>query len=63
MPIANPPSSLPQAVLDQLGSLQFFNTVELGPNLFGTNIAEIKRDFQMQGYLVRAMKFKKWEQN
>ena len=61
LPQGQPFSSLPQTVLDQLGTLQLFRTVELGPNFIGANPAQIQQDFQKQGYSIRGMKFNIWE--
>lgn len=63
LPHGQPFSSLPQAVLDQLGSLQFFSTDELGRTLFGVNAAEIQKDFELKGYSVRSIQLDHWEQN
>lgn len=57
LPHGPPSSSLPQAVLDQIGSLQFFSTDELGRTLIGLNAAEIQTDFQPKIYSVRSIKF------
>ena len=63
LPHGQPFSSLPQVVLDQFGSLQFFSTDELGRTLIGVNAAKIQKDFQLKGYSVRSIKFDDWEQN
>jgi len=53
LPQGNPFSPLPQAVLDQCGSLQFFKTVELGSKMIGADPDAIQADFQKQGYSIR----------
>jgi hypothetical protein len=52
LPQGHPFSSLPQRVLDQLQSLQFYKTMELEPNIEGANSATIEADFDIQGYSV-----------
>jgi uncharacterized protein YcgL (UPF0745 family) len=52
LPQGHPFSALPQRVLDQLQSLQFYKTMELEPNIEGANSATIEADFDIQGYSV-----------
>jgi uncharacterized protein YcgL (UPF0745 family) len=58
LPQGNPFSSLPQSVLNQLGALQFFKTVELVTVMFAANPDVIKADFLEQGYSIRVAELK-----
>lgn len=53
LPQGNPFSVLPQAVLDQCGSLQFFQTLNLAPGVSLANPEAIELDLQKQGYSLR----------
>jgi hypothetical protein len=52
LPEGHPFSALPQDVLDQLRSLQFYKTMELNPNIEGANPATIEADFDIHRYSV-----------
>jgi hypothetical protein len=52
LPEGHPFSTLPQSVLDQLQSLQFYKRMELEPNMEGANSATVEADFDIQGYSV-----------
>jgi len=52
LPEGEPFSSLPQDVLDQLQSLQFYKTLELDGSMDGANPATIEADFDIHGYSV-----------
>ena len=51
-------SSLPQAVLDQFGTLQFWKTVELAPTIIAVNPDAVEADFQKQGFSVQRIEIK-----
>jgi uncharacterized protein YcgL (UPF0745 family) len=53
-----PFSSVPQPVRDTVGSLHFFNTVELAPEMVGAKHSEIQADLEKQGYSIHEAKFK-----
>jgi len=52
LPQGHPFSVLPQHVLDQLHSLQFYKSMELEPNMEGANSATIEADFDIHGYSI-----------
>jgi hypothetical protein len=52
LPEGQPFSALPQCVLDELQSLQFYKRMELEPNMEGANSATIEADFDIHGYSV-----------
>lgn len=52
LPQGHPFSALPQHILDQLQSLQFYKTMELEPNMEAANPATIEADFDIHGYSI-----------
>jgi len=52
LPEGHPFFALPQDVLDQLHSLQFYKIMELEPNMEGANSATIEADFDIHGYSI-----------
>ena len=53
-----PFSSVPQPVRDSVGLLQFFNTVELAPEMLDAKHSEIHADLEKQGYSIHEAVFK-----
>ena len=51
-------SSVPRSVRDTIGLLQFFNTMELAPEMVGAKHSEIQADLEKQGYAIHEAKFK-----
>jgi uncharacterized protein YcgL (UPF0745 family) len=51
-------SSVPRSVRDTIGLLQFFNTMELAPEMVGAKHSEIQADLENQGYAIHEAKFK-----
>lgn len=58
LPQGAPFSIVPRQVLDTVGLLQFFNTVELAPDMVGVKHSEIRADLERQGYSLHGAKFK-----
>src|ERR1041385_6884945 len=56
LPQGMPFSSLPQTLLDELGSLQFWKTVELAPKMIAVDHKVVQADFQKQGYSIVSWK-------
>jgi uncharacterized protein YcgL (UPF0745 family) len=63
LPKGQPFSSLPQDALTQLGTLQFWKTVELLSNTIAVNPDVVEADFQKQGFSVQGIKIQITEQN
>jgi uncharacterized protein YcgL (UPF0745 family) len=53
-----PFSSVPQPVRDTVELLQFLNTMELSPEMWGAKHSEIYADLDKQGYSIHGAKFK-----
>jgi uncharacterized protein YcgL (UPF0745 family) len=45
-------SAVPQVDLDKLGTLQFWKTIDLAPNILAANPERIEMDFKKQGYSI-----------
>jgi uncharacterized protein YcgL (UPF0745 family) len=56
LPHGNAFSSVPQPILDKLGSVQFWKTVELAPNIIAVDPDAVTAGFEKQGYFVGAAK-------
>jgi len=53
-----PFSSVPRSVLDTVGLMQFFNTMDLALDTAGAKHSEIWADLEKQGYSVHQANFK-----
>ena len=51
-------SAVPQSTLDKLGSVQFWKTVELAPNIIGVHPDNVVAAFKEQGYFVGSVEVK-----
>ena len=45
-------SSVPEAILTELGAIKFWKTVELLPTIIGLSPKQIENDFAKQGYSI-----------
>jgi uncharacterized protein YcgL (UPF0745 family) len=58
LPQGAPFSSVPRSVLDTVGLLQFFNTMDLVLDAVGAKHSEIRAELEKQGYSVHKAQFK-----
>ena len=58
LPPGEPFSSVPQAMLNAVGMLQFVNTMEITSEAVGSKHSEILADLEKQGYSIHEAQFK-----